>query len=159
MGSWPSALVPRITAFVVLGLFATATLTDAAGREERVRARYVAGCDGAHSAVRRAAGIDFRGARYEEDFVLADAAIEWKGPAHRISFFLGDPGFAAVFPLRGGIYRVIGSFGSVPEGAKDPTLQELQENVARVARMPLVLKDPRWLTRFRLHHRGAELCK
>src|SRR6266436_2731118 len=30
MGSWTSALVPRIAAFVVLGLFATATLTWAA---------------------------------------------------------------------------------------------------------------------------------
>jgi 2-polyprenyl-6-methoxyphenol hydroxylase-like FAD-dependent oxidoreductase len=146
----------RLTGLVDEGPFATATLADAAGREERVRARYVAGCDGAHSAVRRAAAIDFRGARYEEDFVLADTAIDWKGPAHRVSFFLGDPGFAAVFPMRGGVYRVIGSFGSIPEGAKEPTLQELQENVARVAGMPLVLKDPRWLTRFRLHHRGAD---
>ena len=37
------------------------TLRDRAGVEQQVRTRYLVGCDGAHSAVRKLAGIPFEG--------------------------------------------------------------------------------------------------
>lgn len=70
--------------------------TDAGGREETVRARYLVGCDGAHSAVRQAAGIAFTGGRYPQTFLLADldaeglepdAAHVWLGAAGPLFFF------------------------------------------------------------------------
>jgi 2-polyprenyl-6-methoxyphenol hydroxylase-like FAD-dependent oxidoreductase len=44
--------------------------------EERLRARYVVGCDGAHSSVRESVGIPFEGATYPEPFVLADVRMD-----------------------------------------------------------------------------------
>src|SRR4051812_28830820 len=40
--------------------------------EEVMQARYVVGCDGAHSTVRDQAGIGFEGSAYPQTFVLAD---------------------------------------------------------------------------------------
>jgi 2-polyprenyl-6-methoxyphenol hydroxylase-like FAD-dependent oxidoreductase len=51
------------------------------GREERVRSRYLVGCDGAHSTVRKGAGISFEGDAYPQDFVLGDVEID--GPSRR----------------------------------------------------------------------------
>lgn len=164
----------RLTGFAEQESGVLATLADGAGREEKVQARFLAGCDGAHSAVRKAAGIGFQGGRYPEDFILADAALDWKGPSHRISFFFGDPGFAAIFPLRGGLYRILASPGGAPPAASGgkgseplpaggagaepppPTLDELQREVERVAGLPLRIEEPRWLSRFRVHHRMAD---
>jgi 2-polyprenyl-6-methoxyphenol hydroxylase-like FAD-dependent oxidoreductase len=46
------------------------------GREERVRAAYVVGCDGAHSTVRKLAGIAFEGDAYLQDFMLGDVEAD-----------------------------------------------------------------------------------
>ena len=46
----------------------TATLQRAGGAPETVPVAYVAGCDGAHSAVRHALEIDFPGGTYEKLF-------------------------------------------------------------------------------------------
>ena len=37
-----------------------------------MRAKYVVGCDGAHSTVRQLVGIDFVGKQYETHILLAD---------------------------------------------------------------------------------------
>src|SRR5690606_2979828 len=49
----------------------TSTLRHADGTET-VGAMYLVGCDGAHSKVRKAAGIAFEGAPYIQDFLLGD---------------------------------------------------------------------------------------
>src|SRR5436305_1157881 len=71
------------------------------GREEHVRARYVVGADGAHSAVRHTLGLPFLGDAYSQDFVLADLEINWAGDEDRLYFFLSHRGLLAVFPLAG----------------------------------------------------------
>ena len=72
-----------------------------------MRARFVVGCDGAHSAVRRLAGIAFRGSAYPQDFVLADLDADGvtPGAAH---MFLAPRGIFFLFPLaRPAPWRVI----------------------------------------------------
>src|SRR5262245_19825753 len=51
-------------------------LRNAAGQLERVDVRYLVGCDGAHSAVRKGAGIPFEGEAYLQDFMLGDIEVE-----------------------------------------------------------------------------------
>ena len=46
------------------------------GREELVACRYVAGCDGPASLVRRAAGVGWRGGTYRQEVVLADVELD-----------------------------------------------------------------------------------
>ncbi|MCX4751133.1 FAD-dependent monooxygenase [Kitasatospora sp. NBC_01287] len=56
-----------------------ATLSTPTGTE-RVRARYLVGCDGAHSRVRRAAHLSFEGDAFPEQYMLGDVEVDWDLP-------------------------------------------------------------------------------
>ncbi|GHF90402.1 hypothetical protein GCM10018790_79480 [Kitasatospora xanthocidica] len=66
------------------------TLATPGGPRE-LSARWVVGCDGAHSTVRHAAGIGFGGSAFPEQFMLGDVELDWDLP----------PGYA-VRATRGG---------------------------------------------------------
>ncbi|APR75723.1 2-polyprenyl-6-methoxyphenol hydroxylase [Minicystis rosea] len=124
---------------------------------EKVRARYVVGCDGAHSMVRKSAGLRFEGGAYEQDFVLADVAIDWDMPEGHLAFFLGDEGLLVAFPFREpGFHRLIATRTSGKATDAEPTLPELQTLLDRMSPVAARLRDPRWIARFRLHHRGVD---
>src|SRR6059036_1850706 len=78
-----------------------ATLKHADGTIEEVTAAWVAGCDGAHSAVRELSSIPFEGAPYEHVFFVAD--IEVTGPMvpDELNVYLWREGFDLLFPMRG----------------------------------------------------------
>ncbi|MGW4160124.1 FAD-dependent monooxygenase [Streptomyces sp. NPDC004788] len=48
--------------------------------EEEVRCRYLVGCDGAHSAVRKGLGLAFEGGAFPEEFMLGDVEVDWDLP-------------------------------------------------------------------------------
>jgi len=119
-----------------------------------VRARFLVGCDGAHSTVRHVLELPFEGAPYEENVVQTDAVVTW--PRHteadEIVMFLAPDGPIACFPFfRDGRYRVLKLYvGEAPTG--EPTLQTFQQMLE--AQLPGVkVTDPAWITSFRLHHR------
>src|SRR5262249_61259498 len=58
----------------------TVRLARADGQAEDASFRYVIGCDGAHSAVRRALGIGFEGEAFPMMFMLGDVHIAWDLP-------------------------------------------------------------------------------
>jgi 2-polyprenyl-6-methoxyphenol hydroxylase-like FAD-dependent oxidoreductase len=71
-----------------------------AGDELRtVSAKWVVGCDGAHSIVREQASIPFEGGAYEEDFILADVEMDWPLEREEADLFLSDKGLMVVVPL------------------------------------------------------------
>ncbi|MFC4506215.1 MULTISPECIES: FAD-dependent monooxygenase [Streptomyces] len=124
------------------------------GREETVRARYVVGCDGAHSTVRSEAGIDFLGSAYPQTFLLADLEADGLEPgvAHT---FMTDAGMLFFFPLgKPATWRMLAMRPPGSPGA-EVTLGLMQEIVDRYADEELRLRDPVWMTDFRLHRRGA----
>lgn len=139
------------------------------GADEQVRATYLVGCDGAHSVVRKGAGFSFEGGSYPQDFVLGD--VEADGPLEpgAINSFVGGGGVAMFFPLGApSTWRVIamraaGSTARSRNAASpdestvdDLTLDELQEIVAPPTDGSVRVRDPVWLTHFRLHHRQIE---
>jgi 2-polyprenyl-6-methoxyphenol hydroxylase-like FAD-dependent oxidoreductase len=128
------------------------------GDEETVRARYIVGADGAHSAVRKGAGLSFEGDAYPQDFVLADVDVEWDAEDDRMYFFLSRKGLLVAFPLAGpSTHRLIST--SVEEAspeAGDPTLEDFQRLANELSAIPMRLHNPSWLARFHLHHRGVD---
>ena len=62
------------------------------GTEEPVAARYLVGCDGASSEVRKLLNLDFKGGTYDAEFMLADANVTWDLPKDRVQIFLSNPG-------------------------------------------------------------------
>ena len=59
---------------------------------ETVRAKWLVGCDGAHSLVRKSIGATFEGHPYEDVFVLADVKVDWDIPRDRVTTFFADDG-------------------------------------------------------------------
>jgi 2-polyprenyl-6-methoxyphenol hydroxylase-like FAD-dependent oxidoreductase len=139
------------------GARVVARLRHADGREETVGARYILGCDGAHSVVRKGAGLRFEGAPYASDFVLADVAVDADLEEGELHLFLPTRGLLALFPLPGPRrFRVLAALPEPPAHEEDPSLDEVQAIAARLCPWPIALRDPVWLARFRLHHRGVD---
>jgi len=134
----------------------TATLVRADGREEVVRARWIVGCDGAHSTVRHALDLAFEGAPYEERIVQTDARVTWPRQVEddEILTFLAPDGPVACFPFfRDGRYRVLKMYTDEPPPG-EPTLETFQEMLD--AQLPgTKVSDPAWIIGFRIHHRLA----
>ena len=136
---------------------AMATLRHRDGREEVVSARYVAGCDGGHSSVRRLAGIGFEGGSYPQTFVLADTEADGvePGAAH---VFVSETGFLFFFPLlKPATWRLLAMRPPADHTpAEAPVaLDEVQALASSYTGGTVRLHDPVWMTNFRLHHRAA----
>ena len=137
------------------GAGVTALLQEAGGAQERVAAKWLIGCDGAHSAVRHALGLPFAGDTLNSDWLLADvhlAGMPW--PPTEMALYWHEEGLLATFPIAPGRYRVIADVGG-PQGAhpRDPTLDEVQAIIARRGPGGLVASDPIWLSGFRINER------
>ncbi len=136
---------------------ATATLRHRDGREEVVSARYVAGCDGGHSSVRRLAGIRFEGSSYPQTFVLADTEADGvePGAAH---VFLAETGMLFFFPLgTPATWRLLAMRPPADRTPPDAplVLDEVQALATAYTGGTVRLHDPVWMTNFRLHHRAS----
>jgi len=136
---------------------ATATLRHRDGREEVVPARYVAGCDGGHSSVRRLAGIRFEGSSYPQTFVLADTEADGiePGAAH---VFVCQTGMLFFFPLiTPATWRLLAMRPPADRTPPDTpvVLDEVQALASTYTGGTVRLHDPVWMTNFRLHHRAA----
>lgn len=126
---------------------------------EKLRCRYVVGCDGAHSIVRRSAYLTFDGGEYNEEFLLADLKIsdtDGESPFDRLTVCMAK-GVLVTFPMNeDGLVRLV---VSRPERAgagsheEEPDLEDIQNAFNAMAPGNGRLCDPVWLTRFRLHHR------
>jgi 2-polyprenyl-6-methoxyphenol hydroxylase-like FAD-dependent oxidoreductase len=77
-----------------------ARLRGADGAETSVRARFIAGCDGAHSKIREVMKSGFPGGTYGEVFYVAD--IDGEGPAFNgdLNVDLEDSDSLRFFPWR-----------------------------------------------------------
>jgi 2-polyprenyl-6-methoxyphenol hydroxylase-like FAD-dependent oxidoreductase len=137
-----------------------ATLKRADGQVERVRARWLLGCDGARSRVRKVAGIPFEGETYDDACVLADVRVEWTLGQGELCIMPTMHGVVGAFPMPGeSRYRLfcIMPRDQLPAGDETTplTLEEMQAILDRMVPVPVRVSEPRWLTRYRLHRRGV----
>ncbi|MEU7132568.1 FAD-dependent monooxygenase [Streptomyces sp. NPDC046261] len=148
-------LVSELAGFVQDEDGVTATLTD--GR--RIRAAYLAGCDGGRSPVRKALGVGFEGTtEAEECMVIGDVRADGLDPAYWHQWFDVDGGIM-LCPFRDGGHWQL---QAAPEQAVDgrivpPSLESFQRMFDRHARLAGVkLTDPTWFSTFRVNVRMAD---
>ena len=121
---------------------------------ERIRARYVVGADGAHSTVRAKTGMDWRGSGYPGTFVLADLEADGVEPGVMHSYLTED-GFMLLFPLgKPATWRLIGM--KEPSDTSEATLESLQAIADKFTSGAVSLRDPQWISSFKLSHQIAE---
>ncbi len=86
-----------------------ATLKQPDGSLAEITAAWVAGCDGARSAVREMNAIEFVGAPYEHVFFVADTEMTGPMVPDELNVYLWREGFHLFFPMRGiDHWRVVG---------------------------------------------------
>ncbi len=152
----------------------TARVKQADGQIVQVRARYLAGCDGAHSKVRETIGATFEGGMgmFPQLFMLGDVDLDWAMPeGHLLRFIQVEDeemkGMLVCVPLRGpGRYRVatlapprmqaeVGT-GPIPPGFSQeytpPTLADIQAVLDQLAPPGTTASNLRWASIFRIKH-------
>lgn len=129
------------------------TATMASG--DTVRASYVVGADGMHSAVREQTGIGFTGDTYGQSFVVADVHLDWEFDRREVMLYFAPAGLLVVAPLPGGRHRIVATADVAPEHPDRDDIQALLD--ARGPRKrPALVRDVVWSSRFRVHHRLAD---
>jgi 2-polyprenyl-6-methoxyphenol hydroxylase-like FAD-dependent oxidoreductase len=128
------------------------------GSIETTRCRWVIGCDGAHSAVRKAAGIPFAGSTYRDEFIMADAELDWHLPHGELYGFPSPAGVFAAFSMPGeNRYRIFGAVSPGPEDPtadySEPTHDEFQAMLDERLPFPAKVVKEYWVTRYRVHSR------
>jgi 2-polyprenyl-6-methoxyphenol hydroxylase-like FAD-dependent oxidoreductase len=134
-----------------------ATLRLPDGTTRTIAAAWVAGCDGAHSAVRELNRIAFPGAPYEHVFYVADTEATGTMIPDEVNVYLWREGFHLFFPMRGSDHwRVIGILPAPLQGRKDVTFESLLPSLHQEAGTGLTFKACSWFSTYRIHHRAAE---
>jgi 2-polyprenyl-6-methoxyphenol hydroxylase-like FAD-dependent oxidoreductase len=128
------------------------------GTTESIRCDWLMGCDGGHSAVRHAAGLPFKGATYADEFIMADAELDWELPDGDIYAFPNRAGFVGAFAMPGKHrFRIFGNVVVDPEAHtaeySEPTHEEFQALLDERLPIPAKVVKEHWVSRYRLHRR------
>ncbi|CCE00526.1 FAD-dependent monooxygenase [Bradyrhizobium sp. STM 3809] len=157
------------------GVTTTLKVTDPvthSTREDIVRSRYICGCEGSNSLVRRSLNLTFEGDRYTgEQFIQADCRIRWALPKGRSYLFLTAVGYMMVIEFPNDVVRIFislpdtpdaagakeaaGQLGAVESTTEEPTLEDIRHHLAELSGFACELSDPIWLARYRTSHRYA----
>ncbi|GAB3768222.1 rifampin monooxygenase [Microlunatus parietis] len=117
----------------------------------RLRSRYLVGCDGGRSTVRRLLGVGFPGEESTTDLLLGE--VEVGVPNEEVAAVVGrvretDLRFGAG-PVGDGVYRIVVPAAAVAEDRSvPPTLDDLGRQLRRIAGTDFGIHSPRWLSRF-----------
>ncbi|MCV7226631.1 FAD-dependent monooxygenase [Mycolicibacterium komossense] len=123
---------------------------------ERITARWLVGCDGPHSLVRKQLGLSFEGSQYPENLILADVHLQGDLPNGLAMLWLNDEGLLAAIPFREpGVWRLLAAVDTdttdqVPQASVE-VFQRLLTDRGHDTRITIC--EPLWLSNFRVHHR------
>ena len=141
---------------------------DRKGERINLNARFVVGCDGAHSAVRHVMNLPFEGAEYEDSFMLADIETNDALPGDQLQLCPSELGPVAIFPMSSTRRRIVAAVNApVHEGEAPspnapspnapspdaPSLDLVRQILAERAPQGIEARALHWSSYFRIHHR------
>ncbi|MFB8275678.1 rifampin monooxygenase [Nocardia colli] len=125
----------------------------------RLRSRYLVGCDGGRSTVRKVLGVAFPGEPSRVDTLLGEMELtasldtinEVNAEVRKTQLRFG------AMPLGDGVFRVVAPAAEVAEDRRvPPTLAEMKQQLLATAGTDFGAHSPRWLSRFGDATRQAE---
>jgi rifampicin monooxygenase len=117
----------------------------------QLRSRYLVGCDGGRSTVRKLLGVGFPGESAKVEWLTGE--VEVAVPLEELAAVVAEVrkthrGFG-VGPIGDGAYRVVVPAAGVAEDhAVPPTIEEVQQRLRVFAGTDFGVHAPRWLSRF-----------
>ncbi|HEU5472379.1 MAG TPA: FAD-dependent monooxygenase [Actinophytocola sp.] len=113
-----------------------------------LRARYLVGCDGGRSAVRKLAGIDFPGTPATMTALIGDVELP-DLPEDYVWVRRCPTGDFSAIAFEPGWHRVITSeYDRDADRDDPPTFERLRESLIRLAGTDYGMRSPRWISRF-----------
>jgi 2-polyprenyl-6-methoxyphenol hydroxylase-like FAD-dependent oxidoreductase len=133
-----------------------ATLRHPDGKSEEVNARWILGCDGAHSVVRTLIGTPFEGGGIDLSFFLGDCEVEGPDvPADEIAIHLrhGDVVFMGRLSEKW-VRLIVALHAQNESNVPDLTIEQFQQAVDQVG-VRLTIRSSLWMTPFSVSDRQA----
>ena len=121
------------------------------GESSKLRALFVIGSDGAHSAVRHQLNLPFEGAEYKGSFMLADVETNDTFPADEMQLCPSEFGPVAIFPMSATRRRIVAVIENIEDDR--PSLALVGKILAQRAPSGIEARALHWSSYFRVHHR------
>jgi 2-polyprenyl-6-methoxyphenol hydroxylase-like FAD-dependent oxidoreductase len=117
---------------------------------ERLRSRYLVGCDGGRSTVRKVLGVGFPGEPSRNETLMGEMAMS--APRDEIAAKAAEiqetTKVFSVQPFGAGVYRVVVPVAGVSDRAEAPTLEDFRQQLRTIAGTDFGVHSPRWMSRF-----------
>ncbi|MGI9533532.1 MAG: FAD-dependent monooxygenase [Thermodesulfobacteriota bacterium] len=139
-----------------------AVIKDDQSIELNIKCKFMVGCDGARSFVRKKLNLEFEGKEYQMDNITGEVDIDWDFPRDQHLFSFTKDGAFIVYGMPDNRWLV---WANMPllEGNKsryyegmDPTFEELQTYFNDRCPYKAELKNVGWLTYYTTHERGVK---
>jgi 2-polyprenyl-6-methoxyphenol hydroxylase-like FAD-dependent oxidoreductase len=117
---------------------------------ERLRSRYLVGCDGARSTVRKLLGVGFPGEPSRTETLMGE--MEVAAAPQEIAAKVTEIGRTErqfwLRPAGVGVYSVVVPAAGISDRAEPPTLEDFRQQLRSIAGTDFGVHSPRWLSRF-----------
>lgn len=125
---------------------------------ERLRSRYLVGCDGGRSTVRRLLGVGFPGepARTETLMGEMEVGVPQEEIAAKVTELRGTSTSFSLRPFGERVYQAVVPAAGVSDRGEPPTLEDFRRQLHAIAGTDFGVHSPRWLSRFGDATRQAE---
>ncbi|MFD9890519.1 rifampin monooxygenase [Amycolatopsis sp. NPDC059027] len=118
---------------------------------ERLRSRYLVGCDGGRSTVRKLLGVGFPGEPSRTETLMGEMEMgaSQEEIVAKVAEIRGtDDRALDLRPFGEGVYRVVVPAEGVSDRAEPPTLEDFKHQLRAIAGTDFGVHSPRWLSRF-----------
>ncbi|GAB17135.1 putative Baeyer-Villiger monooxygenase [Gordonia effusa NBRC 100432] len=124
----------------------------------KVSGRYLVGCDGGRSTVRKLLDVDFPGEPSTADSLIAE--VEVTMPAEELAAKVAEiretQKLFGIGPSGTGTHRLVVPAADISDGRTPPTLDDIKQQLRAVAGTDFGVHSPRWMSRFGNATRLAE---
>jgi rifampicin monooxygenase len=117
---------------------------------EQLRSRYLVGCDGGRSTVRKLLGVGFPGEPSRTETLMGEmeAGVPQEEIAAKVTEIHETNKIFSLRPAGVGVYRVVVPIVGVSDRAEPPTLEDFKQQLRTIAGTDFGVHSPRWLSRF-----------
>jgi 2-polyprenyl-6-methoxyphenol hydroxylase-like FAD-dependent oxidoreductase len=124
------------------------------GKIEKPSARWIFGCDGAHSAVRHSSNLPFTGAAFPETVALADVEMQIDLPQDQAHFYFYENSLCGLFPLpEKNEFRIIAFAPQLTVDSATLDISFFHHHVSTCSGLPLKIERANWMSLFTIHRR------
>jgi len=138
--------------------YVTATIKNLKTKKNiTISARYLIGCDGASSPVRKSSNMNFDGGTYDHRFFVVDAQVEWKRSYNHLIVAPSDSALIIFFPIRGEKrLRIIGTLPPQFYNKKNIDFEEIEEIFKKHSKLDFDIQEVGWYSTYKIHHRCVD---